>query len=145
MHCESEANPARVGLPVRPAAHAAGGVSHMRMTGGFGFSFKKPEAAPHLAPGFFSEHIKSPHSPFYNRGLCGESIYYLRYFRESSRGDYIRALSKRPVSRHKRESPTGEQTQRAHTLVYRQRLSIPISRSAPGPSRLYRCVPSHKR
>jgi hypothetical protein len=81
MHCESEVNPARVGLPVRPAAHAAGGVSHMRMTGGFGFSFKKPEAAPHLAPGFFSEHIKSPHSPFYNRGLCGESIYYLRYFK----------------------------------------------------------------
>ena len=81
MHCESEANPARVGLPVRPAAHAAGGVSHMRMTGGFGFSFKKTEAAPHLAPGFSSEHIKSPHSPFYNRGLCGESIYYLRYFK----------------------------------------------------------------
>jgi len=48
MHCESEANPARVGLPVRPASHAAGGVSHMRMTGGLGFSFRKPEAAPHL-------------------------------------------------------------------------------------------------
>ena len=63
MHCESEANPARVGLPVRPAAHAAGGVSHMRMTGGFGFSFKKPEAAPHLAPGFFLRTYKITAQP----------------------------------------------------------------------------------
>ena len=84
MHYKSEANPARVGLPGRPAAHAAVGVSHMRMTGGFGFSFRKPEAAPHLAPDFFLDNIKTTHSPFYNRGLSGENICYLRYFRENA-------------------------------------------------------------
>ena len=92
MHCKSEANPARVGLPVRPAAHAAGGVSHMRMTGGFGFSFKNPKPHRTWRLASFQIHIKSPHSPFYNRGLCVESIYYLRYFRGNTAGGIISVL-----------------------------------------------------